>query len=725
MATNNTNGRNSRSKPAPARGDGAAKIEQLEPFRSSPDGTALTTDHGVRVAHTDDSLKAGVRGPSLMEDFHLREKITRFDHERIPERVVHARGSGAHGYFQVYAPIPHLSRAALFQDPAVRTPVFVRFSTVAGSRGSADTVRDIRGFAVKFYTSEGNFDLVGNNVPVFFVQDGIKFPDFVHAVKPEPDSEMPQASSAHDSLWDFVSLAPETAHTIMWLMSDRAIPRTLSMMQGFGVHTFRLVDAENRSRFVKFHWKPLAGVHSLTWDEAQKIAGLDPDFHRRSLWESIETGAFPEWELGVQVVEEDDVDRFSFDLLDATKLIPEELVPVQPIGKMTLNRNPDNFFAETEQAAFHIGNLVPGIDVSNDPLLQARLFSYLDTQLTRLGGPNFNEIPINKSLAPVHNHQQDGMHRNTINTGKANYHPNSLSGGAPALDTENGYVHVPEVVDGPKTRERNPAFRDFFSQATLFYRSVSGVERQHIQAALQFEVGKVQREEVRERVVNEVLANIDLELAGAVAMAVGVRNVKARKARGDDGPRDPGVAESPKLSQLSFPGETIAGRQVAILVAAGFSKADADAFEAALTASGVGFHYVSLVLGPVQADAGEVLATKTFQTTGSVLFDGLLVPGGAPSIAGLAGSAAALQFIREAYGHYKPIGAASEGVSLAQQALGQAAALMPDTSHGAPASGVSFGQGAGEVAKGFLAALSRHRAWDRDVTQQIGVLAKA
>ncbi|MGZ8543487.1 MAG: catalase, partial [Kaistella sp.] len=388
------------------------KIESLEPFRSVI-GESLTTNQGVRIADNQNSLKAGTRGPTLLEDFILREKITHFDHERIPERVVHARGEAAHGYFQVYESMAQHTKAKFLQDPAIKTPVFVRFSTVVGSRGSADTVRDVRGFAVKFYTEEGNYDLVGNNIPVFFIQDAIKFPDLVHAIKPEPHNEAPQASSAHDTFWDFISQTPESMHMIMWLMSDRAIPRSHRMMEGFGVNTFRFINADGAASFVKFHWKPLLGVHSLAWEEAQQLAGKDADFHRRDLWEAIEAGDFPEWELGVQIIDAADEFKFDLDILDATKLIPEEVVPVKPIGKLTLNRNPDNFFAETEQVAFHPGHLVPGIDFSNDPLLQGRLFSYLDTQLIRLGGPNFHELPINRPICPFHNNQRDGYSRQT------------------------------------------------------------------------------------------------------------------------------------------------------------------------------------------------------------------------------------------------------------------------------------------------------------------------
>jgi catalase len=412
----------------------------LDRVRADSTGHALTTNQGVQVAQNQDSLKAGIRGPSLLEDFILREKITHFDHERIPERVVHARGSAAHGFFECTNPIPEYTRAAFLSEAGKRTPVFVRFSTVAGERGSTDTARDVRGFATKFYTDEGNFDLVGNNIPVFFIQDAMKFPDLVHAVKPEQHHAMPQASSAHDTFWDFVSLMPESTHMLMWVMSDRAIPRSYRMMQGFGVHTFRLVNADGESVFCKFHWSPKQGTHSLVWDEAVKISGADPDFHRRDLWEAIEAGAYPEWELALQIFTERQAEKFSFDVLDPTKIVPEELVPLTPVGRLVLNRNPDNFFAETEQVAFCTAHLVPGLDFSNDPLMQGRIHSYVDTQLTRLGGPNFHEIPINAPVAQVHNNQRDGFHRQTINRGRVAYEPNSLAGGCPFQAGTAGFV---------------------------------------------------------------------------------------------------------------------------------------------------------------------------------------------------------------------------------------------------------------------------------------------
>ncbi len=433
------------------------------------------------------SLKAGLRGPALLEDFILREKITHFDHERIPERVVHARGSGAHGYFQCYTPLSKVTRASLFAEAGKRTPVFVRFSTVVGERGSTDLARDIRGFPVKFYTDEGNFDLVGNNIPVFFIQDAMKFPDLIHAAKPEPHFQMPQAATAHDTFWDSISLTPESTHVIMWAMSDRAIPRSFRMMQGFGVHTFRLVNAAGESRFVKFHWSPVAGTHSVDWDEAVKISGADPNFHRRDLWEAIEAGAYPEWELGLQIFTEEEAEGFSFDVLDATKIVPEELVAVTPVGRMVLNRNPDNFFVETEQVAFCAAHIVPGIDFSNDPLLAGRIHSYVDTQISRLGGPNFHEIPVNAPLAQVHNNQPDGMHRQAIPRGRVAYEPNSLAGGCPFQAGMKGFTSFPEPVQEDKVRGKPKKFADHYSQAALFWSSQTGVEKAHIVRAFRFE----------------------------------------------------------------------------------------------------------------------------------------------------------------------------------------------------------------------------------------------
>src|SRR5580700_8564901 len=478
-----------KSVPKPSAGNSTTK-----------DKEPMTTNQGQPISTDQNSLRVGHRGPTLMEDQVLREKIQHFDHERIPERVVHARGAGAHGVFQVYDDsLSKYTTANVLTDPGIETPVFVRFSTVAGSRGSADTPRDVRGFAVKFYTDEGVWDLVGNNIPVFFIQDAIKFPDFVHAVKPEPNNEIPQAASAHDTFWDFVSLTPESAHMLMWVMSDRALPRSFAMMEGFGVHTFRLVNHAGKARFVKFHWKPIKGVKSLVWDEAQKISGKDPDFHRRDLFEAIERGDYPEWELGLQIVEEEDEFKFDFDLLDPTKIIPEELVPVRRVGKLTLNRNPDNYFAETEQVAFHTGHIVPGIDFTNDPLLQGRLFSYIDTQLRRVG-PNFAELPINRPLVPVHNNQRDGMARTVINKGRVAYVPNRLGGGCPMHSPKaaDAFVSYAEKVDGAKIRIRSDSFSDHFSQATQFWNSMSDWEQAHIAEAFAFELNQVESEEVRQ-----------------------------------------------------------------------------------------------------------------------------------------------------------------------------------------------------------------------------------
>jgi catalase len=714
----------------------------LDVFRADPNGATLTTDQGVGVVHTDDSLKAGVRGPTLLEDFHLREKLTRFDHERIPERVVHARGSGAHGFFQVYESQEKLTKAAFLQDPSKRTPVFVRFSTVQGSRGSADTVRDVRGFATKFYTEEGNFDLVGNNMPVFFIQDGIKFPDIVHAVKPEPDHEMPQAASAHDSFWDFVSLQPETMHHVMWAMSDRGIPRSYRMMEGFGVHTFKLVNARGKVKLCKFHWKPVLGMASLVWDEAQKIAGKDPDFHRRDLWEAIGSGNFPEYELGIQVVDEGDEERFGFDLLDPTKLLPEELVPVQRIGKLTLDRNPQNFFAETEQVAFCVQNVVPGIDFTNDPLMQARLFSYLDTQLTRLGGPNFAEIPINRPIVPVRNHQQDGFHRDTINIGKANYHPNSLGGGCPFLASrDNGFVHTQAPTGAPTARHRSPTFDDHFSQATLFVNSLTPPEKLHLIDACKFEVGKVERIEVRQRVV-QCFAQIDAELAEKVAKAVGVAvpKVKVAPPRAD-APKLKGkpLVASPALSMELTKKEGIATRKIAILAEAGVRAAEVSAVKKALLAGGAIPEVISGTLGAVEADDGtEILVDKTLLTVDSVLYDAVYVPGGEDSIAALELQTDAQHFVMEAFKHCKAIGGSAEGARFVARAVlpatrppppaarpsakatakAKAGTAPPVTPAPARTAGASPGVVVAEAAspafaKAFVAAVAQHRHWAR------------
>ena len=687
----------------------AGKDSQLEAFRENGEGQYLTTNTGVRVNHTDDSLKAGARGPTLMEDFHFREKMTHFDHERMPERVVHARGSAAHGYFQVYEPLTDLTKAGLFQDPSKKTPVFVRFSTVVGFRGSADTVRDVRGWATKFYTEEGNWDLVGNNMPVFFIQDGIKFPDLVHAIKPEPHTEMPQASAAHDNFWDFISLMPESAHMIMWVLSDRALPRSYAMMEGFGVHTFRLVNAEGKARFVKFHWRPVLGTHALVWDESQKIAGKDPDFNRKDLWERIENGEYPEYELGLQVIEEEDEHRFSFDLLDATKLIPESEVPVRIVGKMTLDRNPDNFFAETEQVAFHPGHVVPGIDFTNDPLLQGRLFSYIDTQINRFSSANFNEVPINRPLAPVHNNQRDGFMRQTINRGRVNYFPNSLGGGCPMMAPESagGYVHYMERVDGRKVRERSESFKDHFSQATMFWHSLEPDEQDRLVSAGHFELGKVESKEVRQRLIDEFFNHIDHDLAVRIAKGVGIEPPAAFAGK----KTDKRVPEVSVKHRGRF--DTIATRKVAILLADGFDHGQFMAVKKALADGGAHPKVVAQFMGTVtSADGQAVEVDMSHVTTASVLFDAVFVPGGQESIAAQKEQGDALHFVQEAFKHGKAVGATGEGVELLREARLPGIAL----SDGAVKSDkgvVTMRDGTDGFAEYFTEAIAQHRHFDR------------
>lgn len=704
-----------------------AKNADLAQFREDATDQYLTTDQGVRVNDDQNSLKAGERGPTLLEDFILREKITHFDHERIPERVVHARGTAAHGYFQVYESQAHLTKAAFLQNPAVKTPVFVRFSTVAGSRGSSDLARDARGFAVKFYTTEGNYDLVGNNIPVFFIQDAIKFPDLIHAVKPEPHNEIPQAASAHDTFWDFISLMPESMHMIMWVMSDRAIPRSLRMMEGFGVHTFRFITAEGTSRFVKFHWKPLLGVHSVAWNEAVKISGQDPDFHRRDLWEAIEHGDFPEWEFGVQIVEEKDEHKFDFDLLDPTKLIPEELVPVQRIGKMVLNRNPDNFFAETEQVAYHAGHIVPGIDFSDDTLLQGRLFSYTDTQLIRLGGPNFHEIPINRSVAPVHNNQRDGHMRQAINKSRVSYSPNTLGGGCPmqaGIDM-GGFVSHAEPINAKKIRGKSAKFFDHFSQATLFFNSLVDWEQEHLVKALQFELGKLEVSAVRERMVG-LLAYIDKTLAARVARGLGIavptniemplnQSVPADAVVADYQPKPvkKPVGTSPALSMATQPANGIKTRKIAILAADGVDTVALAAMQRALAAEGAQSKIVAPHGGKLAgAKSMEIPVDHSLLTTGSVLFDAVYIPGGAESVAALKMDADALHFIREAYKHCKSIAASSEGCELVDVALADMKIGKNDDQD----CGIILAREAtvNTITAGFIKSIARHRNWERE-----------
>jgi catalase len=691
------------------------------------DGTNkfLTTDQGVRINDDNNSLKAGDRGPSLLEDFILREKITHFDHERIPERVVHARGSGAHGFFEVTNPIPELTKAGFLKEVGIKTPVFARFSTVAGSRGSTDLARDVRGFAVKFYTQEGVYDLVGNNIPVFFIQDASKFPDLVHAVKPEPHNEMPQASSAHDTFWDFISLMPESMHMIMWTMSDRAIPRSYRMMEGFGVHTFRLINEANESTFVKFHWKPKLGTHAVAWDEAQKISGKNPDFHREDLWQAIEMGNFPEWELGVQIIPSEDENKYEFDLLDPTKIVPEELVPVTIIGRMVLNKNPDNFFAETEQIAFHPGHVVPGIDFSNDPLLQGRLFSYTDTQLTRLGGPNFHEIPINRSVAPVHNNQRDGFMRQEVNKGRVSYHPNSLGGGCPyqAQIAEGGFSSFNERIEAHKVREGSESFADHFGQAKLFFNSQTPEEKSHIVKALRFELGKVETTAIRVRMLG-LLSQVDTQLAEKVAIGLGAsvppilefpvnKGVSPENEGGNQEPQtiESSVSTSEPLSMVKNPtnSPTIESRKVAILCSDGVSEAAVMNMKSALKKQGAKGCVIAPHLGSVLTDADGALAAEySFLTASSVLFDAVYVPHGI-GLNALAENDNALEYLNDAYKHCKVIGADGEASELLSGTT-FASKLTNDD----PGIIITNEVGSEAFAQEFIAAMGMHRFWDRE-----------
>ncbi|WP_405787739.1 catalase [Streptomyces sp. NBC_00029] len=682
-----------------------------EQARTAQSGAHLTTAQGARLYDTDHSLKAGPRGPVLLQDHHLREKITHFDHERIPERVVHARGAAAHGVFQGYGTAGEVTRAA-FLAKDVETPVFVRFSTVLGSRGSADTVRDTRGFATKFYTEEGTFDLVGNNIPVFFIQDAVKFPDIIHAGKPHPDREIPQAQSAHDTFWDFVSLHTEATHHTLWNMSDRGIPRSYRMMEGFGVHTFRLVNAGDESVLVKFHWKPKLGVHSLVWEEAQLINGMDPDFHRRDLFDAIESGAFPQWELGIQVFPDTDDQTFEgIDLLDPTKIVPEELTPVQPIGLMTLNANTKNYFAETEQVAFHPGHLVPGIDVTDDPLLAGRLFSYLDTQISRLGGPNFGQIPINRPHAPVNDMLRDGMHQTAVHTGVAPYHPNSLDGGCPffaGADT-GAFIETPvKIPAASKVRQAPASFSDHFTQPRLFWLSMTPPEREHIIAAYTFELNKCYEQAIKERAL-QVLANIDPQLCEQVATGLGLPAPAATEPLAEPDP-------SPALSQMGGTWPTD-GRVIGIIADA---EADLDGVRAARQAI-LDAGMVPLVIAPtggtLDPDGDPITARRTYATARSTEFDAVLLAGVPQAGADAYGARDAkagtarppravdprvLLLVTEAYRHGKAIG----GWNGAQQLL-QTAGITADDP------GIALGEDGTAVVGAVAAALAEHRAWDR------------
>ena len=680
----------------------------LDRVRVDGSDQEMTTNQGVAIGDNQNSLAVGLRGPSLLEDFILREKITHFDHERIPERIVHARGSGAHGYFVAYDAFTQYTRAAPFAERGKVTPVFVRFSTVAGERGSKDTARDARGFAVKFYTDDGNWDLVGNNIPVFFIQDAMKFPDLVHALKPEPHHGMPQAASAHDTFWDFVSLMPESTHMLMWVMSDRGLPRSYRMMQGFGVHTFRLVNAEGESVFCKFHWRPVHGTHSLLWDEAVKISGADPDFHRRDLWEAIESGEFPEWELGLQIFTEKEAEAFSFDVLDATKLVPEELVPLIPFGRLVLNRNPDNFFAETEQVAFCAAHVIPGIDFSNDPLLAGRIHSYVDTQISRLGGPNFHEIPINAPLAAVQNNERDGMHRKALHRGRVAYEPNSLAGGCPFQAGAAGFVSVPEPNAGDKVRGKPERFAEHYAQATLFYDSQTAIEQGHIADAFRFELSKVGVPAIRQRMVSS-LVNVSAELAACVAAGLGMEVPEAMP-KASATPTPPEVTVSSALSLTSLPGERgIRTRQVAVLVAQGVHNASLVSLYHALADAGAVVHFVGLRVGKVVSSSGdEIEANKSMESAPGFLFDAVVLPDGAEAVQALAASGHTMAFVRDQFKHCKTILALGAGRRLLDRA-GIGPVLQE--SNGIL---LAHSANAAEVAASFILAIGAHRHLARE-----------
>ncbi|MBV9093537.1 MAG: catalase [Streptosporangiaceae bacterium] len=632
-------------------------------------GQRLTTQQGVVVSDDQNTLRAGERGPSVLEDFHFREKIFHFDHERIPERVVHARGYGAHGYFENYEPLTDITRADPFGEAGRRTPVFVRFSTVAENKGSTDLARDVRGFAVKFYTREGNWDLVGNNMPVFFIQDAIKFPDVIHAAKQEPDRGFPQAQTAHDNFWDFVSLMPESTHMLMWIMSDRAIPRSFRFMEGFGVHTFRLVNADGRSTFVKFHWKPKLGMQSVVWNEAMKISGADPDFHRRDLWDAITTGSFPEWELGLQLFDEEFADRFGFDVLDPTKIIPEEEVPVRRVGRMVLNRVVDNFFAETEQVAFCTQNVIPGIDFTNDPLLQGRNFSYLDTQLKRLGSPNFTHLPINAPKCPFATLQQDG-HMAMINpAGRVNYEPNSWDPPGPREDPQAGFRTFADgqaTEAGPKRRLRPESFADHYSQARQFFISQTEVEQRHIIDAFTFELSKCDRTEIRTRMLAG-LRNVDEDLARAVAQGLGLRELPEPLPPAMEPVRD--LAPSPKLSIAKNGPSSFAGRKIGVLVTDGADAAVLDRVRAEAEQQQVTVELIAPTVGGVEVGNGNrVPADQKIDGGPSVLYDAVIVLASKDGASQLATKPTARDFVSDAYAHCKFIGYAGDPAPLFEAA---------------------------------------------------------
>jgi catalase len=657
---------------------------------------ALTTNQGTPISDNQNSLKAGARGPTLLEDFILREKVTHFDHERIPERIVHARGSGAHGYFQPVKSMRHLTKANFLQDPKRKTEVFARFSTVAGGAGSVDLPRDVRGFAVKFYTQEGNFDLVGNNIPIFFIQDAMKFPDLVHAVKMEADRGYPQAASAHDTFWDFISLMPESLHMVTWAMSDRAIPRALRFMEGFGIHTFRFVNEAGKSTFVKFHWRPVQGSSSVVWDEAMKISGADPDFHRRDLFESIDRGDYPEWEFAIQAFDQRTADKLPFDILDATKLIPEEVVPLEVIGRLVLDRNPDNFFAETEQVAFHPGHVVPGIDFTDDPLLQGRLFSYTDTQLLRLGGANFHEIPINRPRCPMRNFQRDGIRRMEVNTGRANYEPNSIAPDSPRESPERGFATVPAADVGDKVRRRSETFADHYSQARLFFRSQSEPERRHIVGAFTFELGKVEIAAIRRRMLGHLM-QIDKDLGSAVAEKLGMEG-EADSITPARTPIDLPVSDALSMHKKWKP--TLKGRKVGVLVTDGADGAVVDQLVKAIEKEGAAAQIVAPKAGGVALKGGKTLAVdQALRGAPSIVFDHVAIVASDAGAATLAKQVDPVNWVRDAFGHLKAIGHTVEAKPLLQKA------------------GIEMDAGVIDVktsAAEFIATAKQGRIWDRE-----------
>ncbi len=667
------------------------------------DVPVLTTQQGTPISDDQNSLKIGVRGPTTLEDFHLREKIFHFDHERIPERVVHARGYGAHGYFENYEPLSDITSADLFQRSGEKTPAFVRFSTVAGNKGSADLARDVRGFAVKFYTQQGNWDIVGNNIPVFFIQDAIKFPDLIHAAKAEPDSDFPQAQTAHDNFWDFISLIPESMHMIMWVMSDRGIPRSFRFMEGFGVHTYRLVTVDGKSTFVKFHWKPKLGMQSVVWNEALKINGADPDFHRRDLWNAIQSGSYPEWELGLQLFDDKFANSFEFDVLDATKLIPEEQVPIRRVGRLVLDRCVENFFAETEQAAFCTNNIVPGVDFSNDPLLQGRNFSYLDTQVKRLGGPNFTHIPINAPKCPFHHFQQDG-HMAMVNPkGRANYEPNSWEGaaGGPRECPETGFSSFPLAENGLKIRERSQSFADHYSQARQFYLSQTKVEQGHIADALVFELSKVQKQAIRARVVSH-LPNIDAKLGERVAKGLGLHQKVQTAVPAVEPRKDLKLSKALSIA-LNSP-KTFAGRKVGALVTDGTDASLLDGLRKIVESEGAILEIIAPTVGGVETNDGRrIEANQKIGGGPSVLYDAIAIFPSEEGAKLLIKNAAARDFVADAFAHLKFIAYVSSAMPLLEKA-GVAADLDDGCIEVTEV----------KVAARFVAACRNLRLWERE-----------